>query len=70
MLKLNVKKKGSKNTILVMSDSHARGCATQAKHNLSKNFKVCKNLKWYLQLRQLTPKLSKVCYQSFKGSNE
>jgi hypothetical protein len=39
-LKLNVKKKGSKNTILVMSDSHARGCAGRLINKPNNSFNV------------------------------
>jgi len=39
-VKLNVKKKGSKNTILVMSDSHAKGCAGRLINNLNNSFNV------------------------------
>ena len=54
-----------KHKIIIISDSQARGCAAEVKHNLNKNFEVHKNLKWDIQVRQLSPKLSKVCYQSF-----
>jgi len=59
-----------KHKITIISDSQARRCAAEVKHNLNKNFEVHKNLKWDTQVRQLSPKLSKVCYQSFKESNE
>jgi len=55
-----------KHKITIISDSQARGCAVEVKHNLNKHFKVHKNLKWNVQVRQLSQKLSKLCYQSFR----
>lgn len=59
-----------KHKITIISDSQARWCAAEVKHNLNKNFEGHKNLKWNVQVRQLSTKLSKVCYQNFKESNE
>lgn len=56
--------------IIIISDSHARGSAAEVKHNLNKNFEVHENLKWEVKVRQLNPKLNKVCHQSFKESNK
>ena len=39
-VKLNVKKIGSKNSILVMGDSHARRCAGRLKNKLNNAFNV------------------------------
>jgi hypothetical protein len=39
-VKLKVKKKGSKNSILVMGDSHVTGCAGRLKNKLNNAFNV------------------------------
>ena len=68
--KIKHKSEELEHKIIIISDSQAKRCAAEVKHNLHKNFEVHKNLKWNVQVRKLSPKLSKVCYRNFKESNE
>lgn len=53
-VKLNVKEKGSKNSILVMGDSHERGFAGRLKNKLNNAFNVRGIVKLWIVISTLT----------------